>query len=91
MVVEYHRRFEKDLEKAPKNIHKRVFYVILKLKEAETLERSGLDYKKLAGQESQYYRIRIGDWRIGIEYIHPNITLLRILARGNVYKSFPTN
>ncbi|WP_031526728.1 type II toxin-antitoxin system RelE family toxin [Dyadobacter crusticola] len=89
MVVEYHRRFEKDLERAPKDIQSRVFKIILKLKEAENLEFSGLDYKKLAGQESQYYRIRVGDWRIGIEYIQPNVTLLRILARGNVYKSFP--
>ncbi|TLU99336.1 type II toxin-antitoxin system RelE family toxin [Dyadobacter luticola] len=89
MVVEYVKRFEKDLKKAPKDIQKRVFEVILKLKEAENLEVSGVDYKKMAGQEGQYHRIRVGDWRIGIEYIHPDVTLLRVLARGNVYKSFP--
>ncbi|QRR03856.1 type II toxin-antitoxin system RelE family toxin [Dyadobacter sandarakinus] len=62
-----------------------------KLASAENLETSGVDYRRIEGQKAgeNYYRIRIGDWRVGMEYIHPNITLLRVLVRGSVYQSFP--
>ena len=65
--------------------------MIEKLETAQNLEKSGLDYRKMEGQkrDEHYYRIRIGDWRIGIEYIHPDVTLLRVLSRGEIYKSFP--
>lgn len=91
MVVLYVNRFKKDLKSAHKNIQRKVFEVIDKLEAADRLETSGLDCKKMEGQKSResYYRIRIGDWRIGLEYIHPNITLLRVLSRGEIYKSFP--
>lgn len=91
MVVEYVKRFKKDLKSTPKDIQNRVFDVIERLEAAQNLETSGLDYKKMEGQKSgeNYFRIRLGDWRIGIEYIHPNIVLLRILNRSNMYKSFP--
>ena len=50
-----------------------------------------LDYTKMEGQRKgeNYYRIRIGDWRMGMEYIHPKVIVLRILARGTIYKHFP--
>lgn len=91
MVVLFVSRFRKDLKSVPKNVQKKVFEVIEKLEAAQNLEKSGLDYRKMEGQKSheRYYRIRIGDWRIGIEYIHPDITLLRVLSRGEIYKSFP--
>ncbi|WAC09496.1 type II toxin-antitoxin system RelE family toxin [Dyadobacter pollutisoli] len=91
MVVLYVKRFQKDLKGAHKNVQKRVFEVIEKLENAQSLETSGVDCKKMEGQKSgeHYYRIRVGDWRIGIEYIHPDVTLLRVLSRGDMYKSFP--
>lgn len=91
MVILFVSRFKKDLKSAPKAIQKKVFEVIEKLEAAQNLEKSGLDYRKMEGQKSHehYYRIRIGDWRVGIEYIHPDVTLLRVLSRGEIYKSFP--
>ncbi|NIJ53190.1 type II toxin-antitoxin system RelE family toxin [Dyadobacter arcticus] len=91
MVVEYATRFKKDLKNTPRDIQKRVSDVIDRLEVAQNLESSGLDYKKMEGQKSgeNYFRIRVGDWRIGIECIHPNITLLRMLHRSDNYKSFP--
>lgn len=91
MVILYVNRFKKDLKNAPKVVQNKVLEVIEKLEAAQNLEKSGLDYRKMEGQKSHehYYRIRIGDWRIGIEYIHPDVTLLRVLSRGEIYKSFP--
>lgn len=90
MVILFVNTFKKDLKSVPKNVQKKVFEVIEKIEAADTLEKSGLDCRKIEGQRSHehYYRIRIGDWRIGIEYIHPGVTLLRVLSRGEIYKSF---
>ena len=91
MVVQYVKRFEKELKNTPNDIQRKVLNVITILESATNLETSGLDYKRMEGQKSgeNYYRIRVGDWRIGIECIHPGVTLLRILSRGSIYKSFP--
>ncbi|MBX9782631.1 MAG: hypothetical protein K2X48_04970 [Chitinophagaceae bacterium] len=58
---------------------------------AKSLESSGLDYKKMDGQKKgeSYYRIRVGDWRIGLEYLHPKIIVITVLHRGTIYKKFP--
>lgn len=91
MVVEFVKRFKKELKNTPIDVQKRVLGVIEKLETAQTLEASGTDYKKMEGQKSDesYFRIRVGEWRIGIEYLHPNIILLRLLSRGDIYKHFP--
>jgi len=91
MVVQYVKRFIKELKSTPKDVQTKVRNVISILEAAESLESSGLDCKKMEGQKSgeKYYRIRVGDWRIGIEYVHPDVTLMRILSRGSIYKSFP--
>lgn len=91
MVVLFVNWFRKDLKSVPQNVQKKVLELIAKLEAAENLENSGLDYRKMEGQKSHesYYRIRIGEWRVGIEYIHPGVTLLRVLSRGEIYKSFP--
>jgi mRNA interferase RelE/StbE len=44
--------------------------------------------KKLKG-DSISYRIRIGDYRIGLEYVDNCIKLIRLLHRKDIYKSFP--
>ena len=91
MVVQYVKRFEKELKNTPNEIQRKVLNVITILESSTNLESSGLDYKRMEGQKSgeNYYRIRVGEWRIGIECIHPDVTLLRILSRGSIYKSFP--
>lgn len=65
--------------------------MIERLETATDLESAGLDYKRMQGQKKseQYYRIRLGDYRVGIEYLSPGIILLRVLKRGDIYKNFP--
>lgn len=91
MIVEFVKRFEKELKNAPRDIQKRVILIIEKLQAASSLETAEVDYKKMEGQNpgENYYRIRVGEWRIGVEYINPDITLLRLLSRGTIYKNFP--
>jgi len=91
MEVVISRSFLKDLKTKPKAVLHAVEKLIEKLEAAENLEGSGTDCKKMEGQrkDENYYRIRLGTWRVGIEYIHPTVIVLRILARGEVYKHFP--
>jgi len=91
MEVIVTKTFLKDLRNKPRDVVDAVNKLIGILESADSLIHSGVDFKRLEGQkkEDNYYRIRIGSWRIGIEYVHPKIIVIRILARGEVYKHFP--
>lgn len=91
MEVIIARSFLKDLKSKPKDVVQAVALLVTQLEAAPSLEKSGADFQKMEGQKKgeNYYRIRLGTWRIGIEYIHPKVIVIRILARGEVYKHFP--
>jgi len=91
MEVIIARSFLKDLRTKPKAVVTAVAHLVAQLEASASLEKSGTDCTKMEGQKKgeHYYRIRLGTWRVGIEYIHPKIIILRILARGEVYKHFP--
>ncbi len=91
MEVIIARSFLKDLKSKPKAVADSVEELITLLEGSKSLESAGVDFTKMQGQKKGegYYRIRMGNWRIGIEYIHPKLIVLRILARGDVYKHFP--
>jgi len=91
MEVMISRTFIKDLKTTSPPTQSAADAVIKRLIEAKSLQTSGLDYKKMEGQKrtEHYYRIRVGEWRIGIEYIHPEVIVVRILSRGTIYKHFP--
>ena len=91
MKVVITKSFLKDLKTKPKHVVQAVEKLIAELEASPNLEKSGVDYRKIEGQQKDenYYRIRLGTWRIGIEYIHPEIIVIRLLARGEIYKYFP--
>jgi mRNA interferase RelE/StbE len=91
MEVVIAKSFLKDLKTKPRHVISAVEKLIDLLEGSQSLEKAKVDYKKMEGQKKgeNYYRIRLGIWRIGIEYIHPKIIVLRVLARGEVYKHFP--
>jgi len=68
----------------------------LRLKVANSLESiiktESLDQvkqvKKLKGEES-FYRIKIGDYRLGFVLEEETIIVLRFLHRKDIYKYFP--
>jgi mRNA interferase RelE/StbE len=61
------------------------------LKGADSLETAGVDYAPVRGQKAgrSYYRIRIGQYRMGIEYLAPDLIVITIAVRGDIYKTFP--
>ena len=83
--------FIKELAKLPKPVIAAADLVIHKLKSAKSLQDSGVDYQKMEGQKKgeHYYRIRSGEYRIGIENINPKIIVLVIIKRNDIYKVFP--
>lgn len=91
MEIEFVARFRKDLKRVSPEVRIQVADVVERLQAANDLESSGLDYKRMQGQKKteNYYRIRVGGHRIGIEYLLPNVILLRVLKRGDAYKHFP--
>lgn len=91
MEITYRKRFIKDVQRLPPKIQRQVRQTLDKLREADSLESAGVDYKYMEGQkkDQNYYRIRVGAYRIGVEYVHPSLIVVVIASRGDVYKQFP--
>ncbi len=77
MEIRYSKQASKFLKKQPKQIQLRIMNAIDKLPAG--------DVKKMQGQ-SNYYRLRVGDYRI--IFTHDNVILLveKIGNRGEIYK-----
>jgi mRNA interferase RelE/StbE len=89
MIVRFDKSFDKALDKIKdKTILKRIESTIQKAELAKNIEQLS-NTKKLIGF-TVYYRIKIGDYRIGFELINSNeIRLITILHRKDIYKKFP--
>jgi mRNA interferase RelE/StbE len=86
--VKFEARFAKDL-RAVKNFKclDKVKEIITACKQARDLTELS-QIKKLQGYDN-FYRIRLGDYRIGIEVINGEIIFTRFLHRKDIYKYFP--
>lgn len=47
------------------------------------------DLKKLSEGSGEYYRLRVGDYRIGLEVEDEVVVFVRCLHRRDVYRYFP--
>jgi mRNA interferase RelE/StbE len=80
----YEACFEKDLKNiSDKNLLKKIKSTIEEIRKTDKLS-SISNLKKLRGYET-FYRIRIGDYRIGIEIIEDCVIFTRVLHRKEVY------
>ena len=88
MNVKFEAKFAKDLRtiKNPKHLDK-VKEIINACKAVRDLSELN-QIKKLQGYDS-FYRIRLGDYRIGIEVVNDEIIFTRFLHRKDIYKYFP--
>jgi mRNA interferase RelE/StbE len=91
MEVIITKGYIKDLKFLPKEIIVAADAVIDLLAAAKSLQDSGVNYKKLTGQKKteNYYRIRVGNYRIGCQLIQPTIILITIFSRQDDYRGFP--
>jgi mRNA interferase RelE/StbE len=89
MQIKYEKSFLHDLQNITDvKIKKRIESVITEIKKSITITTIK-NIKKLVGYK-YYYRIRIGNYRMGIKIDDDNVvTLIRIKHRKDIYKSFP--
>ena len=87
--VEYTKKFLKELASLPKDTQSRVESIVFR--ELETENPFELGYlRKLRGYKDKY-KIRVGDYRIGVAVNKKNkkITCQRVAHRREIYQSFP--
>lgn len=88
MRVLYKKAFLKDLEHLPVDLRdvvcREAFQVVPRLSSIHEHEH----LRKLSGYEN-FYRIRIGSYRIGIELRGDTIVFYRVLHRKDIYSYFP--
>ncbi len=88
MKVFYEASFEKDLKKIDdQKIFNKIRELISLVKISDSISDMK-NIKKLHGNKS-FYRIRIGDYRIGFECVEDTIVFVRALHRKDIYKYFP--
>jgi mRNA interferase RelE/StbE len=80
--------FVRDLRKiADAAVREQIRLAILAVEDAADL-RSVPNSKKLSGREP-YFRIRIGDYRIGLLLEEDVVAFVRVLPRKDIYRHFP--
>lgn len=91
MEIVITKSFRREFKRLPVNAQRAVQTVLEKLRSADALETAGVDCAPIRGYRAghSYYRIRIGQYRMGIEYVAPDLIIITIGARGGVYKTFP--
>ena len=89
MRVLFTKSFAKDLRNHRKNqeLLKQVQRIIENVEQAESVtELSNLKQLKADGP---YYRVRTGDYRIGLTIDNDLATFIRVLHRREIYRFFP--
>ncbi len=88
MKVEFRRSFTKDLKNiSDKSILKRAKEAIETIEKAETLAE--ISNRKKLKDEKNYFRLKIGDFRLGFVLENDTIIFVRFLPRKDIYKYFP--
>ena len=88
MKIDFKKSFPKDLRKInDKNILKKVKDVIDTIENSPSLMEIK-NVKQLTSGE-KYYRIRIGDYRIGLKLENEVVVFVRFLHRREIYRYFP--
>jgi mRNA interferase RelE/StbE len=86
--VEFRKSFEKDLEKIrDRDLLAKIKTVIEEVENAEVL--LAVNNTKKLKADGNYYRIRIGNYRVGFTEDEGAITFVRVLHRKEMYRYFP--
>jgi mRNA interferase RelE/StbE len=89
LKVLYAKALLKDLDAVSSNpgVKKRLSQLIETLKIIKTLNELQ-HVKKIEGFDC-YYRLRIGDYRLGLKVLGDTVELIRFLHRRDIYRRFP--
>lgn len=88
MNVEFRASFAKDLKNiSKKDVLKRVREAIEEIELAHNVQ--GISGLKKLKSASKYYRIRVGEYRIGLILRGDTFVFVRCLDRKEIYRYFP--
>lgn len=88
MKVDFKKTFLKELEKLKnKSLKNSIYNSIIQVELAESISEIK-NIKKLAGFEI-YYRLRVGDFRIGLKLENDTVNFVIFEHRKDIYKTFP--
>jgi len=88
LKVQFRRSFLKDVKGlSDKPLKERIKAAIAQVEAAQTLREIG-NIKKLKGSQN-YYRIRIGEYRVALICEEASITFVRCLHRRDIYRYLP--
>lgn len=88
MNVQFRHSFSKDLRKIRKKTLLLQIQALIEQVECAESMREISNVKQLTA-DGPYYRIRIGDYRIGITVEKDTVTFVRCLHRRDIYRYFP--
>ncbi len=89
MDILYGKRFSKDLDSIRNEPHvrKRLLKLIKEIKKISSLTDLK-DVRKIEGYKD-YFRIKVGNHRLGVKKGKNRIELIRFLHRKEIYRRFP--
>lgn len=88
MKVLVNKRFLKDLSILPAGNRSKIEDFVFNTSEKiDSIESAGV-FEKLKGYHI-YYRVRFGDYRVGVRYENETLVFERVLHRKDIYKFFP--
>jgi mRNA interferase RelE/StbE len=88
MEVEFLSKFSEDLDSVTQKSIKSKIICLIELFESSNSLSKIPQIKKLTGHRNAY-RIRIGNYRLGIFVEGSKVQFARIVHRKNIYKVFP--
>jgi len=88
MNATFRRSFTRDLRKVKdRTVLNRIQHAIERVEAAANLQEVG-DLRKMSGT-GNFYRIRVGDYRIGVVVEGEVVEFVRCLPRAELYRFFP--
>lgn len=88
MKVEFLKAFEKDIEEIQHNSTRKALLKIIEIVDKADNIYSLPNLKKLKGHKSAF-RVRIGDYRLGLFCEKDKVIFARIVHRKDIYRLFP--
>jgi mRNA interferase RelE/StbE len=86
MIILIDRSFEKDAKRLPPDVQRKLKQLIQQIQQVNSFSQLGCE--KLSGSQNAY-RIRLGNYRIGIYKEDETVVLSRVLNRREIYRYFP--
>lgn len=88
MNIEFRKSFERDLRNIANSSLLQKIQSAIETIEMATSPTEILNLKKMKGKGS-YYRMRIGDYRMGLVLEKNTFIVVRVLPRKEIYRYFP--